>query len=275
MHTLDESNAGTPEGFSVRTARRIKYNSIVMIWIGTSGWVYKHWIGCFYPPELPQRDWLGYYAARFPTVEINRSFYRLPSHVNFRDWAWKAGHHPGFVFAVKANRGLTHQKRLYGPEDSLHRFFSAASGLGLRLGPVLFQLPPGFGVDPVRLSYFISRLPQGCRAAFEFRDHSWYRPDILRILDESGCALVRAVGGHYTPLEVPDTGSFRYIRVHGGLYGIGLTDGEVGFWAERIASEAAAGHEVFVYFNNDPDCHAINDAHRLRGLLWSTGQVAP
>ncbi|MEO8286159.1 MAG: DUF72 domain-containing protein [Chloroflexota bacterium] len=246
-----------------------------MIWIGTSGWVYNHWIGCFYPLDLPQSAWLAYYAGRFPTVEINRSFYRLPTRRNFHDWAWKAGHNEQFLFAVKASRYLTHFKKLYAPEDAIHRLFSAADGLGLRLGPVLFQLPPGFGVDPVRLSYFISRLPYGCRAAFEFRDHSWYREDIIRILNDAGCALVRAVGGYYTPLEVPDTGSFSYVRVHGGLYGVGLSDGELHFWAERFAGEAAGGRDVYVYFNNDPDCHAINDAHRLRGLLWSTGMVAP
>jgi uncharacterized protein YecE (DUF72 family) len=246
-----------------------------MIWIGTSGWVYRHWTGCFYPSGLHQRFWLAYYAQRFPTVEINRSFYRLPSFKNFQDWAWKVGHHEGFVFSVKASRYLTHYKRLYAPEESLHRMFNAAEGLGLRLGPVLFQLPPGFEADPLRLSYFISRLPTGCRAAFEFRDHSWYREDILRILDDAGCALVRAVGGHYTPLEARDTGTFRYVRVHGGLYGVGLTDGELRFWAERIAGDAAAGCDVFVYFNNDPGCHAVDDAHRLRGLLWDTAAVAP
>lgn len=246
-----------------------------MIWIGTSGWVYRHWVGCFYPPELPQQFWLAYYASRFPTLEINRSFYRLPSRKNFQDWAWKVGHHDGFVFSVKASRYLTHHKRLYGPEDPLDRMFSAAGGLGLRLGPVLFQVPPGFAADPTRLAYFVSRLPAGCRAAFEFRDHSWYRDDISRILDDAGCAMVRAVGGYHTPLEVPDTGSFRYVRVHGGLYGVGLTDGEVGFWADRLAGDVAVGRDVFVYFNNDPDCHAISDAHRLRGLLWSTRAVAP
>ncbi|MDQ6692994.1 MAG: DUF72 domain-containing protein, partial [Chloroflexota bacterium] len=132
-----------------------------MIWIGTSGWVYNHWVGCFYPTDLHQRDWLAYYAERFPTVEINRSFYRLPSHRNFEDWAWKVGHHEGFLFAVKASRYLTHLKKLHAPEEPLDRLFSAADGLGLRLGPVLFQLPPGFAVDPARLAYFVSQLPPG------------------------------------------------------------------------------------------------------------------
>ena len=246
-----------------------------MIWIGTSGWVYKHWIGCFYPHDLRQRHWLSYYAAHFPTVEINRSFYRLPWHHNFQAWAQQAGFHYGFRFAVKANRYLTHFRRLYSPEDALGKLAWAASGLGPHTGPLLYQLPPGFSIDPVRLGYFLSRLPHGFRSAIEFRDNSWFRDDAYHMLDSAGCALVRAVGGHYTPMDVPDVGPFRYIRVHGGLYGVGLTDGELGFWAERIAADAWAGRDVYVYFNNDPDCHAIYDAFRLRGMLEWTGALAP
>ncbi|HEX9991026.1 MAG TPA: DUF72 domain-containing protein [Chloroflexia bacterium] len=244
-----------------------------MIWIGTSGWVYKHWIGRFYPPELKQKDWLAFYAARFPTVEINRSFYRLPSYENFQAWAWQAGFHHGFLFAVKASRYLTHMKRLYGPEEPIGRLMGAASGLGPHLGPFLYQLPPRWSADPTRLSYFISRLPREHRAAFEFRDHSWYQPDIYRILDEAGYPIVRAIGGYHTPMDVPDVGSFRYLRVHGGQYGIGLTDGELGYWADRLAGYASQGIDAFIYFNNDPDGHAIYDAYRLRDMLQHTGAV--
>jgi len=238
-----------------------------MIWIGCSGWVYKHWRGCFYPAELKQREWLRYYARHFPTVEINRSFYRLPSQANFVAWAAEVADRPVFSFAVKASRYLTHLKKLYGPEEPLARLVGAAEGLGGRLGPILYQLPPRWPADAVRLGYFLDRLPWHVRAAFEFRDSSWYSPEILHLLDAHGCALVRAIGGYYTPLEVPDTGGFRYLRVHGGLYGIGLTEGELGFWAERIAGDAAAGRDVYIYFNNDPDCHAITNAFRLRELL--------
>lgn len=246
-----------------------------MIWIGTSGWVYQHWRGCFYPPGLPQRAWLGYYARHFPTVEINRSFYRLPTQANFAAWAAAAGFHGGFTFAVKASRYLTHHKRLYGPEGPLARLHQAATGLGPHLGPVLYQLPPGWPADLPRLAYFLAHLPPGRRAAFEFRDPSWFQPAVLDLLDRAGCPLVRAIGGHYTPLEVPDVGAFRYLRVHGGLYGVGLTDGELAFWADRLRAEAVAGRDMYVYFNNDPDCHAVYDAFRLRALLESTGAVAP
>jgi uncharacterized protein YecE (DUF72 family) len=259
----------------VRTTRFFFGETQHMIWIGTSGWVYRHWIGCFYPPELHGRAWLAYYARHFSTVELNRSFYRLPTAANFRAWADQVGAHPGFVFAVKASRYLTHHRRLYGPEDPLARLMGAATALGWKLGPVLYQLPPGMPADLPRLAYFLAHLPPTYRAAFEFRDHSWFQPDVFRMLAAAGCALVRAIGGFYTPLEVPDTGPFRYLRVHGGLYGVGLTDGELDFWAARIAGEAAAGRDVYVYFNNDPDCHAVYDAFRLRDRLWHTGAVAP
>lgn len=238
-----------------------------MIWIGCSGWVYKHWRGCFYPWDLKQRDWLGYYARHFPTVEINRSFYRLPRRENFESWAAQTWFRSPFCFATKANRYLTHWKKLYGPEDPLARLMGAAAGLGDRAGPFLYQLPPGWPADPVRLRYFIGCLPHHYRAAFEFRDPSWYSPEILQILNETGCALVRAIGGHYTPMEVPDAGWFSYLRVHGGQWGVGLTDGELSYWAERIAASAATGRDLYIYFNNDPDCHAIRNAFRLREML--------
>ncbi|HST05879.1 MAG TPA: DUF72 domain-containing protein [Chloroflexia bacterium] len=238
-----------------------------MITIGTSGWVYKHWVGCFYPPELKQAEWLSYFARQFSTVEINRSFYRLPSHENFASWAEQTAFNDRFLFATKASRYLTHLKRLYKPEESLARLLGAMSGLGAHTGPLLFQLPPNMKADRPRLSYFLSRLPADIPCALEFRDNSWYAPDILQMLDESGCALVRAIGGHYTPMEVPDAGPFRYIRVHGGQYGVGLTEGELQFWADRIRQDSSRGLTVYVYFNNDPECQAIYNARRLREIL--------
>ena len=238
-----------------------------MILIGTSGWVYKHWIGCFYPHDLDQREWLRHFAWHYRTVEINRSFYRLPTRRNFEAWAQQAGSRPDFVFAVKASRYLTHLKRLYAPEEPLARLLEAASGLGQHLGPILFQLPPGMKADRERLRYFLSVLPDWVRAAIEFRDSSWYADDIMRMLDDKGCALVRAVGGYHTPVEVRDTGPFRYIRVHGGMYGVGLTEGELQYWADKVKWYAGEGRDVYVYFNNDPDCHAIYNANRLREMV--------
>ena len=239
-----------------------------MIWIGTSGWVYPHWLGRFYPPELPQRDQLAYYAARFVTVEINRSFYRLPDRDTFAAWAAQVAFRPNFFFAVKASRYLTHLKKLKDPADGLARLLDAAEGLGPRLGPFLYQLPPHWKANPERLASFLALLPRRYRAAFELRDPSWFAPEILRLLEDAGCALVTAVGGaHSTSLELPAVGPFSYLRFHGGLYGIGYTEGELAFWAERIRAAADAGGDVYAYFNNDPEGHAIRDAERLRAML--------
>jgi uncharacterized protein YecE (DUF72 family) len=245
------------------------------IWIGTSGWVYPHWKGCFYPPELRQVDWLDYYAARFPTVEINRSYYRLPTRVNFEAWAAQMAERPGFCYAVKATRFITHLKKLREVDEAVAEFVGVAEGLGPHLGPFLYQLPPRWHADAPRLAAFLALLPRAHRAAVEFRDRTWYNPEVARLLDAAGVAQVIAIGGaHYTPVEEPLVGPFRYLRVHGGVYGVGLTDGELAYWAERIAADSAAGHDVYIYFNNDPGCHAIYDAERLRAMLAPTGALA-
>lgn len=243
-----------------------------MIWIGTSGWVYRHWIARFYPPDLPQRAWLGYYARSFETVEINRSFYRLPTRDQFAAWAAQVSDRPDFFFAVKASRYLTHMKKLKDGEQGIARLREASSGLGARLGPVLYQLPPRWHADPARLGGFLTHLPAGERSAVEFRDPTWFRPDVLRLLADAGCALVVAIGGGCpTPLDLPPVGPFRYVRVHGGAQGIGLSDGEVAFWAERLAAGPAAEQDAYVYFNNDPGGHAIFDARRFRAALERAG----
>lgn len=245
-----------------------------MIWIGTSGWVYPHWVGHFYPPGLPEKDWLSYYAQYFPTVEINRSFYRLPTYDQFHTWAEQTASHPDFLFAVKASRYITHMKKLKDAEEGINRLLTAAKGLGKQLGPFLYQLPPRWHANPQRLADFISHLPRDYSAAFEFRDPTWFQPETLavtrKILEDAGCALAIAVGGSLsTPLDIPPIGPFSYIRFHNGAHGIGLTDEELAFWAKRITAEAKGGREMYVYFNNDPDGHAIRDALRLRELLGS------
>src|SRR6266568_1626692 len=211
-----------------------------MIWIGTSGWVYPHWIERFYPPDLPMQDWLAYYARYFPTVEINRSFYRLPTYDQFRAWAEQTSSHPGFLFAVKASRYITHMKKLKDPQQGISRLMAAASGLGKQLGPFLYQLPPHWHANLER----------------------------LELLNSANCALVVAVGGSLTtPQDIPAIGPFRYLRFHHGKYGTGFTDDELAYWAKRIRADAAEGHTIYAYFNNDPDGHAVKDALRLREML--------
>ena len=243
-----------------------------MIWIGTSGWVYKHWLGLFYPPELAGREWLPFYARHFPTVEINRSYYRLPTEAQFRAWAEQAPPAPHFLFAVKASRYLTHMKKLREPAEPVARLIEAASGLGDRLGPFLYQLPPRWRANPERLATFAATLPPGHRAAVEFREPSWYGEETLRILEEAGCALAVAVGGpEPTPPGTPDVGPFRYVRFHHGSGGWGFSDAELLPWADRLAADAAAGKDAHVYFNNDPGGHALADARRLREMLVTRG----
>lgn len=246
-----------------------------MIWIGASGWVYSHWVGPFYPRDLPEPAWLAFYARHFTTVEINRSYYRLPAREQFAAWAAQAGAvHSGFCFAVKASRYITHMRKLNNAEEGLGRLISAAEGLGARLGPFLYQLPPRWRDNPERLAHFVALLPRTHRAAFEFRDPSWYTPDVLRVLAERGCALVVAVGGALpTPSDIAPLGPFGYFRFHNGQHGIGLSEDELRVWAERIAAASADGRDVYAYFNNDPDGHAIRNALRLRELL--AAQSAP
>ncbi|HEY4385646.1 MAG TPA: DUF72 domain-containing protein [Ktedonobacteraceae bacterium] len=243
-----------------------------MIWIGTSGWIYPHWVGRFYPSDLPIREHLAYYARHFATVEINNSFYRLPSYDQFHCWSEQVQFQPNFCFAVKASRYITHLKKLQRTEEGVARLYNAATGLGTHLGPLLYQLPPHWHANIERLKHFILQLPDNHRAAFELRDPTWFQEETLQALrqffDETGCALVMAVGGSSpTPPDIPSTGSFDYIRFHGGAQGIGFTNNELETWAERLRAAHTKGREVFVYFNNDAEGYAISNAQQLQNLL--------
>lgn len=233
--------------------------------IGTSGWNYKHWRGIFYPRDLPPSGWLSFYARHFDTVEINYSFYRLPTRENFVAWAEDAP--AGFLFAVKGNRFITHLKRLREPEEPIGRFFERADALGPTLGPLLWQLPPQFHRDVERLTAFLAVLPGTYRHAFEFRHDSWFVQPVYDALTAHDAALCLADrGGGTSPLEI--TAGWAYVRFHGGLDdGWAYTDEQLRTWAERIAGYRARGLPVYAYFNNDPHGHAINDCRRLARLL--------
>jgi uncharacterized protein YecE (DUF72 family) len=246
--------------------------SMPRVWIGTSGWDYPHWRGRFYPPGLPVHEQLGYYAQTFPTVEIDRSFYRLPTFEQFQTWAAHVAVSPGFRFAVKASRYITHLKKLKETQEGVSRLLAAAGGLGEHLGVVLYQLPPHWHADPARLEAFLARLPPATPAAFELRDPSWFEPATLlrleQMLTAAHAALAIGIGGDYpTPRGVPLIGPFCYLRFHAGAAGIGFTDAELAGWAERLAQVAEAGYESYAYFNNDAEGHAIADARRLRQML--------
>jgi uncharacterized protein YecE (DUF72 family) len=216
-----------------------------------------------YPKDVPQREWLEYYAHRFSTVEVNNSFYRLPERSTFERWRDQTP--AGFVVTVKASRFITHLKRLREPEGAVDLLWERATGLGDRLGPVLFQLPPRFPVDTGRLEELLSVLPERLRAAFEFRDPSWYTDGVFDLLDEQGAALVWPHRPH-AGATLPALGGWVYVRFHqGSTRGPGYRRDTLRRWASRIA--AADADEAFVYFNNDQGGAAIRDARTMLELL--------
>ncbi len=238
-----------------------------MILVGTSGWQYDHWRQRFYPEDVPKRRWLEHFAARFPTVEVNNSFYRLPSKHAFAEW--RARTPEGFVFAVKASRYITHVRRLKDPKDPVELLWSRARALGPKLGPVLFQLPPTLGQDLERLRGLLSALPRGMRPAVEFREPSWMVKEVYDLLDGAGAALVVA---DRPGARIPDvvTGGWAYVRFHQGRPGApGYPQGKLRRWADRLADLSA--RDAFVYFNNDTDGAAIRDAATLTQLLRARG----
>jgi uncharacterized protein YecE (DUF72 family) len=235
--------------------------------VGCSGWQYRDWREAFYPPRLPQRRWLEHYASAFDTVEVNSTFYRLAKADAVARWA--AGTPPGFVFAVKASRFMTHVRRLRDLEPALERFYAPLTPLVAagKLGPVLWQLPANFRRDEDRLADACALLPAG-RHAFEFRDPSWFVPDVLEILRAYGVALV--IGDHpqrpWQPLEL--TAGWTFVRFHYGARGRrgNYSERELRDWARRL-HELRSRAELYAYFNNDWEAFAPRNAHRLRTLL--------
>ncbi|HXF36280.1 MAG TPA: DUF72 domain-containing protein [Actinomycetota bacterium] len=238
-----------------------------MIRVGTSGWQYDDWRGVLYPPGLPKDRWLETFARRFATVEVNNSFYRLPSEETFA--RWRTGTPEGFLMAVKASRFITHVRRLRDCRDPVRLLWSRARRLGSRLGPVLFQLPPGFRADLGRLEALLDALPGGMKAAFEFRDRSWWTDDVLGMLDVRGCAVVLA-DRPGARVATAVTGGWAYLRFHQGTErGPGYRREKLRRWAGRITGLDA--DDVFVYFNNDTGGAAVRDAETLRELLRERG----
>ena len=236
--------------------------------IGTSGWVYQHWRGLFYPRDLPQPEWFAHYAREFDTVEVNNSFYRLPSETAFDAWREQAP--PGFLYAVKASRYLTHMKKLKDPEGPLKLFFERVGRLGPTLGPVLYQLPPRWRLDLPRFEHFLAALPPGYRHVVEFREASWLTEPAFALMERHGVAHCLH---DMRPLQVPPrvTAPLVYVRFHGdpdhpaylGNYDLPTLEA----WAARIADWRRQGLDVYAYFNNDNRGYAIENARTLRGLL--------
>jgi uncharacterized protein YecE (DUF72 family) len=240
------------------------------VWIGTSGWSYKHWENDrFYPPKLAAVEYLKFFAQHFPSVEVNYSYYQLPPRKTFEQWRRKAP--TGFLFAVKASRYLTHMKKLKDPEEPLQRLMGNASGLGKKLGPVLFQFPRRWGVDIDRLRSFMEALrahPRH-RYAFEFRHKSWLTAEVYACLTEHHAALCLPIGWGI-PLDVQLTADWTYVRFHGGEHNPFFEDDELEPWAKRIRAWRKDGVDSYSYFNNDTLWQgrpaAIGNARRLREM---------
>ena len=234
--------------------------------IGTSGWHYKHWLGLFYPEKFPTAKMLDFYANHFRTVEINNTFYKLPTAEAVTGWRETVP--VGFEFAVKASRFITHMKKLRDPENSIALFFERVGLLGHSLGPILFQLPPHWPVNAERLEEFLSMIPRGHRYIFEFREESWCVPRVFEILRRHNVAMcVHDWGGKPWPGDF--TADFCYIRFHGptGKYHGNYDDRALADWASRIAQWRKQLKAIYAYFNNDQGGYAIENARALELLL--------
>ena len=236
--------------------------------LGCSGWNYASWRhGVFYPERCPARLWLEYYAGRFDTVEVNTTFYRLPTVKAVQGWV--DGTPEEFVFAVKMSRYVTHVKRLRDLEPSLELFYSRIEPLvrSPKLGPVLWQLPPTFHRDDARLAEALAHLPPG-RHAFEFRHPTWFAPEVMELLRAHGVALVIADRPEIQSFQTHElTAAWTFVRFHSGARGRrgNYSESELREWARRIRSWPV--EETFVYFNNDWEGFAPRNAARLHGLL--------
>jgi uncharacterized protein YecE (DUF72 family) len=217
---------------------------------GASGYSFKEWKGEFYPRDLKADAMLAWYAERLPTVEINNTFYRMPSTALLENWARSTPEH--FRFAIKASRRITHLARLK-PEtaaDSLHYLYRNLAALGAKRGPVLFQLPPFIKKDLVRLREFLELLPEGHRAAFEFRNDSWFADDVYEALKGADAALCLSEREDNAPPPLVETAPWGYVRLRLESY----TEQDLAQWAGRLA--ATSWHDVYVYFMHEPTAPA-------------------
>ncbi|MCK9270563.1 MAG: DUF72 domain-containing protein [Bacteroidales bacterium] len=217
--------------------------------IGCSGFMYKHWIGNFYPPELPQQQWLEYYAARYNTVEINSSFYNLPRAGTLRRWHSRVPEH--FRFTLKGSRYITHLKKLYQAEEGIKRFYDLAALLQDKLACVLWQLPPSLHLDVPRLAYFCQLLPRFCCNVIEFRHRSWFTDQVYDLLRRQGITFCILAAPNYLTTPPIRTADEIYIRFHGkyNWYSDWFTDEDLGWWKQQLIATGTT--RIYGYFNND------------------------
>jgi uncharacterized protein YecE (DUF72 family) len=243
------------------------------VFIGTSGWHYKHWHAAFYPEGLPKTEQLIFYATQFSTVEINASFYRLPTEKTVKSWRDKAP--DDFIYAVKGSRLITHFKKLNDVDEALDVFMGRMAGLEEHLGPILWQLPPKLHRDDQRLISFVKKLPKKYQHAVEFRDPSWNQPEVYKILKGEDIAVVW-LSSQRMPLDFTVTADFVYGRFHGleGGAAHDYTEDELKPWAEQIA-EQLKSKNAFLYFNNDWNSRAPENAVTLERMVDELRRTKP
>lgn len=235
---------------------------VMPVFIGTSGWQYADWRGRFYPPGLAQSRWLEHYAARFQTVEVNNSFYRLPEVGTFQ--RWRDITPDDFVVGIKASRYLSHVRRLKEPDEAVHRLMERAQHLGKKLGPILVQLPANFQIDLGALDEVLTTVPRGVRVAFEPRHQSWFVEATAELLSHHNAAFCLS-DSHRRRVPLWRTTSWGYLRFHGGRARPAPCYGRTALrsWAERLASQWSAEEDIYVFFNNDHGGCAVRDARRF------------
>ncbi len=227
-----------------------------MIWVGTSGYNYPEWKGTFYPADLPASKMLAYYAARFSTVEINYTFYRLPTEKLVAGWA--AGTPTPYKLTLKAPKRITHDRRLREAGELLRAFCHAAGTLGDKLGVLLFQLPPNFKLDLALFDVFLADLPPGAKAAFEFRHPSWFDDAVYDRLRARNLALCIA-DSEKVSTPVVATADYGYFR----LRDEGYEDADIGLWADTIRAQRPQWVDTFVYFKHEEEGKGPEFARRL------------
>lgn len=241
------------------------------MYLGTSGWQYRHWRETFYPKGLAQARWLEYFMERFQTVEINNAFYRLPSRETFEKWRERTP--DDFVFAVKANRYMTHIKRLKDSEEPVVRYMENVVGLGPKLGPILIQLPPNLKIDLDNLDRTLGNFGKRVRIAVEFRHESWYVDETRALLEEHGAGNCWADRGSRPVTPLWRTADWGFLRFHEGAASPHPCYGRTSLqtWADRLAATWGPNGDTFVYFNNDPCACALRDARWFHAAATRAG----
>ena len=238
------------------------------VWIGTSGFNYKHWKNIFYPEGLAQKKWLGFYSEHFKTLEINATFYGSFKEATYKKWADTVPE--DFAFAIKGPRFITHIERIKNSELSIKKFFEQASGMSEKLKVVLWQFPPSFKNDEEnrrRLENFLKQLPKNIFQVFELRHKTWFGPEIYNLLDSNRMGIVISESDRF-PSDNIVVGGICYIRFHGptSLYSSSYSTEQLKKWAGKIEKWKKKA-DVYCYFNNDSGGHAFRNAAELDKII--------